>query len=156
MNAEHRIQMRPTLVAAIGVFVVLLTGVGVTEAQTPPASGSPSATTPGIHVVAPAPAHPIPDFGFESALAPEQGTPREDGHLERTRTIYQPAFVKGGVKTTRTSRTSGVRGGLSGWTGSRIPYDFRESSGFPAFGLTIQWGAPMAEEPAEPAPPAQR
>jgi hypothetical protein len=156
MNAEHRTKMRPTLAAAVGVFVVLLTGVGVTEAQTPPASGSPSATTPGIGVVAPTPARSIPDFGFESALPLEQGTSREDDHAERTRTIYQPAFVKGGVKTTRTSRTSGVRVGLSGWTGSRIPSDFRESSGFPAFGLTIQWGTPMAEEPAEPAPAAQR
>jgi hypothetical protein len=71
------------------------------------------------------------------------------------RSVYQPAFVKGAVKTTRTSRTSGIRVGLSGWTGDRIPSDFRESSGFPALGLTIQWGAPM-DEPAEPVPPAQR
>ena len=59
------------------------------------------------------------------------------------------------MTTTRTSRTSGIRMGLSGWTAPRIPFDDRESSGFPALGLTIEWGTPM-EPPAEPAPPGKR
>ena len=48
-----------------------------------------------------------------------------------------------------------MRMGLSGWTAPRIPFDDRESSGFPAFGFTIEWGTPM-EPPAEPATPGQR
>jgi len=111
----------------------------------------------GSVTVTPQPTHPQPgpNFGFEDVLAPEQGFPREDAHGERTRTIYRPAFVNGAVRTTRTSRTSGVRYGLSGWTAPRIPYDDRESSGFPAIGITIEWGVPM-EPPAEPQKPGQR
>ena len=71
------------------------------------------------------------------------------------RTIYQPAFIKGAVKTTPTSRTSGIRVGLSGWTAPRIPFDDKDSSGFPALGITIEWGTPM-EPPAEPALPPKR
>jgi hypothetical protein len=109
-----------------------------------------------VGVVAPPPTQLPPDFGFEPAIPPEQGGAREEEfYPERTRSIHQPAFVKGAVKTMRTSRTSGVRVGLSGWTAPRVPFDDRESSGGPAFGLTIEWGTPM-EAPAEPALPAQR
>jgi hypothetical protein len=154
---------RPSAALSIaGFLAVVLLGGGPAWAQaqapqgsSPPAAGTPA---PGMGVtVTPRPSQPPPsrDWGFEPALPPEQGSPREEDHGERTRTIFQPAFVKGAVKTTRTSRTSGVRYGLSGWTGSRIPFDDRESSGFPAFGFTIEWGTPM-EPPAEPPKPGQR
>lgn len=136
-------------------------------AQTLPASGTnpePVATggSPGVGVSVTPPSGPaVPPsapqpwgFGFEQAIPTEPAIPRED-HGERTRTFYQPNFVNGAVKTTRTSRTSGIRYGLSGWTSSRIPWDDRESSGFPAVGFTIEWGVPM-EPPAEPATPGQR
>ena len=144
------------------MIAAVLVWASPVEAQAPPSPGtatsSGTAGSPGIGVVAPhptQPARPAPDFGFERALPPEQGAPSEDAHGERTRTIYQPAFVKGAVQTIRTSRTSGIRVGLSGWTAPRIPYDDRESSGFPALGLTIEWGVPM-EPPAEPTLPGQR
>lgn len=152
------IQAFPVL-SVVTTLAAVLVGASSVRAQTQPASGTstPSgvAGPPGVGVVAPQPTQPAPEFGFEPALPPEQGSPRGEDYGERTRSVYQPAFVKGAVKTTRTSRTSGVRVGLSGWTGDRIPFDFRESSGFPALGLTIEWGAPM-EPPDEPAPPAQR
>jgi hypothetical protein len=147
------------VLSVVAALIALFIGASPVLGQTPPASGGPPA--PGaagsqLGVVAPQPAQPIPDFGFEPAIPPEQGGAREEEfYPERTRSIHQPAFVKGAVKTTRTSRTSGIRFGLSGWTAPRVPFDFQESSGGAAFGLTIQGGAPMAE-PAEPLPPAQR
>jgi hypothetical protein len=157
MGSALRIQSFPVLSVA-GLLAAVLVGVSPAAAQTPPASGTPA--SPGAAgslgvVVTPQPSQPAPEFGFERALPPEQGSPREEDYGERTRTIYQPAFVKGAVKTTRTSRTSGIRMGLSGWTAPRIPFDDRDSSGFPAFGLTIEWGTPM-EPPAEPTLPGQR
>ena len=160
MGSASRIRSFPVLSVA-GLLAAVLVGVTPAGAQTPPASGTTTsrgtAGSLGIGVVAPQPltAKPAPEFGFEPALPPEQGAPSEDAHGERTRTIYQPAFVKGAVTTTRTSRTSGVRMGLSGWTAPRIPFDDRQSNGFPAFGFTIEWGTPM-EPPAEPTPPAKR
>jgi hypothetical protein len=164
MGSAPRIRSFPVLSVA-GLLAAVLVGLSPVTAQTPPPPGtgtsSGTAGSPGIGVVAPQPTQPTqpskraPDFGFEPALPPEQGAPSEDAHGERTRTIYQPAFVKGAVKTTRTSRTSGIRVGLSGWTAPRIPFDDRDSSGFPAFGLTIEWGTPM-EPPAEPTLPGKR
>jgi hypothetical protein len=158
MGSARRNQPFPVLSAA-GLLAAVLVWASPVVAQTPSASGTTTSAgtggSPRLGVVAPQPTQPAPGFGFEPALPPEQGSPREEDYGERTRTIYQPAFVKGAVKTTRTSRTSGVRIGLSGWTGPRIPFDDRDASGFPAFGLTIEWGAPM-EPPAEPALPAQR
>jgi hypothetical protein len=164
MGSTSRIRSFPVL-SVTGLLAAMLAGVSPAVAQTPPPSGTaPSSGTAGpqgFGVVAPQPTQPAqpsksaPDFGFEPALPRELGVPSEDAHGERVRTIYQPAFVKGAVKTTRTSRTSGIRVGLSGWTAPRIPYDDRNDSGFPAFGLTIEWGTPM-EPPAEPTPPDQR
>jgi hypothetical protein len=157
MGRARRIRSVSVL-SVVTALTALVMGANPVLGQTSPAAGavqSPGAAGSQVGVVAPQPAQPAPEFGFEPAIPLEQGTPRSEDYGERTRSVYQPAFVKGAVKTTRTSRTSGVRVGLSAWTGDRIPFDFRESSGFPAFGLTIQWGAPM-EEPAEPAPPAER
>jgi hypothetical protein len=154
------ILIRAFAVLSVGATLVLtLAGVSAVWAQTPPPTGttqSPGAgTSVGVGVVAPSP--PPPEFGFERAIPPGQEGAREEEFYppERTRTIHKPAFVRGAVTTMRTSRTSGVRVGLSGWTAPRVPFDSqRESSGGPAFGLTIQWGAPLPE-PEEPAPPAQ-
>jgi hypothetical protein len=98
---------------------------------------------------------PAPEFGFEPAIPPGQGRAREEEfYPERTRSIHQPAFLKGASTTLRTSRTSGVRVGLSGWTAPRVPFDMRESSGGVAFGLTIEWGTPL--QPPEETVPVQR
>jgi hypothetical protein len=158
MGSARGIQPFPALSVAAFLVAVLLGG-NAAWAQTPPApAGSPS---PGVDAggvtVTPRPPTPPPptEFGFEPSLPPGEGAPREDAHGERVRTIYQPAFVKGAVQTNRTSRTSGIRVGLSGWTAPRIPYDDKDSSGFPALGITIEWGTPM-EPPAEPSKPGQR
>ena len=108
--------------------------------------------------MAPPPSRPRRSSASSRASRPEQDGAREQEFYppERTRSIHQPAFLRGAARTIRTSRTSGVRVGLSGWTAPRIPFDIqRESSGGAAFGLTIEWGTPL-EPPAEPAPPAQR
>jgi len=158
MDTARRIPSLSVLSAA-GVLAITL-WASLAGAQTPPASGTnpesgAAGGSPGVGVsVTPPAAPPRPSFGFEQSLPPEQTSPPND-YGERTRTIFQPAFVNGASRTTRTSRTSGIRYGLSGWTAPRIPFDDRESSGFPAIGLTIEWGVPM-EPPAEPATPSQR
>jgi len=146
------------LVAGFAVFL----GAGPVLAQTPPASGAPTAPAPGaasgggVGVTAPRPSEPPTEFGFEWGIPPEQhGAREQEFYPERVPTVHQPAFLRGATKTTRTSRTSGVRWGLSGWTAPRVPFDDRESSGGAAFGLSIEWGTPL-EPPAEAAPPAQR
>ena len=163
MESTRRIQ--PFAILAVGAgLAILLVGVGSVQAQTPPTSGAPTSTpapgSVGVGVVAPgpAPAEPRTEFGFEWGIPPEQHGAREQDFFpgERTRSIHQPAFLRGATTTTRTSQTSGVRWGLSGWTAPRVQYDSnRESSGGAAFGLTIEWGTPM-EPPTEPTPPAQR
>jgi hypothetical protein len=157
MESERRIQPLPILCVATSLAAVLVS-LSPVQAQTPPASGATTSqgTSPGVGVVAPPPAQPTPEFGFELAIPPEQGRAREEEfYPERTRSIHQPAFVKGATTSIRTSRTSGVRAGLSGWTTPRVPFDDRESSGGVAFGFTLEWGTPM-EPPAEPAVPGQR
>ena len=155
MGPALRIRTLPILSVATSLAAVLV-GTSLALAQTPPASRATTspggAGPPGLGVVAPQPTQPAPEFGFEPAIPPEQGGAREqEFYPERTRSIHQPAFVKGANRTIRTSRTSGVRVGLSGWTAPRVPFDMRESSGGVAFGLTIEWGTPL-EPPAESAP----
>jgi hypothetical protein len=105
-----------------------------------------------VGIVAPQPAPGGPEFGFEPAFPPEQtGVREENFYPERLRSTHQPAFLRGATTTIRTSRTSGVRVGASGWTAPRVLYDMRESSGGGAFGLTIEWGTPM-EPPPETTP----
>jgi hypothetical protein len=158
MGSARRIETLAVLSVATALFAVLI-GAHPVLAQTPPASGTTTSKGPGpvgVGVVAPEPTRPVPEFGFEPAIPPEQGGAREEEfYPERTRSIHQPAFVKGAVNTMRTSRTSGVRTGLSGWTAPRVPFDDRESSGGVAFGFSIEWGTPM-EPPPEPALPGQR
>ena len=150
--------MRVAVVLVLAALPAILVGVSPVLAQTPPpASGpSPSPAQPGLGVVAPEPTPPAPEFGFERGIPPEQeGAREQEFYPERTRSIHQPAFLRGASTTKRTSRTTGTRFGFSGWTAPRIPFDFRESSGGVSFGLSIEWGTPMPE-PAEPAPPTQR
>lgn len=158
MGSACRIRSFPVLSAA-SLLAAALVGVIPAAAQTPPPAGQAPPTSgapapPVGGVTAPQPAQPTPEFGFERTL-PEQESPRPNDYGERTRTIYQPAFVNGAVSTTRTSRTSGMRMGVSGWTAPRIPFDDRDANGFPALGFTIEWGTPM-EPPAEPATPGKR
>ncbi len=158
MDTTRRIPSLSVLSTAGLLAITLWTSPA--GAQTPPAPGTnpePGATggSPGVGVSVTPPAAARPSsFIFEWSLPPEEKSPPND-YGERTRTIFQPAFVNGASRTTRTSRTSGIRYGLSGWTAPRIPFDDRDSSGFPAIGLTIEWGVPM-EPPAEPATPGQR
>ncbi len=157
MEAAYGIRAFPVLSLVMALSATLV-GAGPVLAQTAPAESAPPPGAPsvGVGVVAPQPAPTPPEFGFESGMPPEQqGAREQEFYPERTRSIHQPAFVRGAVKTVRTSKTSGVRVGLSGWTAPRVPFDMRESSGGVAFGLTVEWGTPLPE-PTPPAPPAQR
>ena len=159
MGSARRIHPFPIL-SVVGSLAAVLVGASPAVAQTPPVSGTPTSPggvgPPGLGVVAPRPTPPAPEFGFEESVPLELGGIREEAsYPERTRAVYAPAFLKSAVKTVRTSRTSGLRIGLSGWTSTRIPFDDQNSSGGPAFGLTIEWGKPL-EPPAEPTLPAQR
>jgi hypothetical protein len=164
MNPGHRPQPFPILSVVVGL-VTLLVGSGPVLAQTPPDPAPPAApgapAPPGsVGVgVQPHPYEPYTEFGFESGIPPEQKGVREQEWYpgERIRTIHQPAYLRGTTTTTRTSRTSGVRWGFSGWTAPRVLYDSqRESSGGTAFGLSIEWGTPMEPPAEEPVPPAQQ
>lgn len=141
--------------SALGTMVVVLLSVlwawpVAGQAPAPEARGG--AVRPGVEVIAPAPPRPGPDFGLEPTLPEaQQGSREQEFYPERTRSIHAPAFFRSAVTTVRTSRTSGARVGLSGWTAPRVPFDFRESSGGAAFGLTIQWSVPLPE-PGEPGP----
>jgi hypothetical protein len=144
------------LAAALGLSLL---AVSPGDAQAPPAGNGGAApergaTAPGVEVVAPTPPRPAPEFGFERGpRSPDR--PREgEFYPERARSVHDPAFVSGAATTVRTSRTSGVRFGLSGWTAPRVPFDFRESGGGPAIGLSFVWGVPLPPEPEPVAPPA--
>jgi hypothetical protein len=136
-----------SVVALLAFGLVGATSVG---AQTPQAVTRTSPGTPGVGVVAPPPSPPAPEFGFEESLSLEQGGLREESSFpERIRGVYAPAFVKGATQTVRTSKTSGFRWGLSGWTSTRIPYDDRNAGGGPALGLTFEFGVPLPPPPEE-------
>ena len=157
MGRARRTRPFPVL-SIITVLAALVIGASPVLGQTPASGASPSPGAVGsqVGVVAPQPTQPAPEFGFEESVPLERGSIREEAsYPERTRAVYAPAFVKSAVKTVRTSRTSGLRMGLSGWTATRIPFDDQNASGGPAFGLTIEWGKPL-EPPAEPTLPAQR
>ncbi len=48
----------------------------------------------------PQPTEPTPEFGFERGIPPEQkGAREQEFYPERTRSIHQPAFVKGAART---------------------------------------------------------
>ena len=159
MRSARRMRILPVLAVAAPLAAVLA-GVSPVMGQTrPPAgnvtsTGTPSTGTtgaPGGGVVAPQPVPPSPEFGFEESLPLLEGGLREQQSFpERTRGVYAPAFVRGASGVVRTSETSGMRIGLSGWTATRIPYDDRNNGGGPAFGLTMEWGKPLPP----PTPPA--
>jgi hypothetical protein len=152
---RRRVSLAVTpLAVALGLSLLAVSS-GHAQAPAPAGSGGAApergATAPGVEVVAPTPARPAPEFGFERG-SPPPDRPREgDFYPERTRSTHDPAFVSGAATTVRTSRASGVRFGLSGWTAPRVPFDFRESGGGPAIGLSFVWGVPLPPE-AEPAP----
>jgi hypothetical protein len=157
MEAASGLRVLPVLSFVVALTATLV-GASAALAQTATTTGSarpPGAASVGVGVEAPAPTPR--EFGFETGIPPEQHGAREEELIpERVRSIHQPAFLRGAVKTIRTSRTSGMRIGFSGWTAPRVPFDSqRESSGGAALGLTIEWGTPLPE-PTEPAPPAQR
>jgi hypothetical protein len=140
---------RTLLAVCLGTAVVWPTW---SAAQQPAPGTTPPRTAPGVGVVAPAPPRPPAEFGLERTYPPEQ--PREGQfYPERTRSVHDPAFVTGAATTVRTSRTSGARIGLSGWTAPRVPFDFQESSGGVAFGLSVVWGVPLPPPAAPEANP---
>src|SRR5262245_8941849 len=153
MGRARRIWPFPVLCVA-ATLAVGLGGADWALAQTPPATGV--ARTPGsqgVTVVAPPSRPPAPEFGFEESIPLERGGLREEeSYGERTRAVYAPAFLRGATKTVRTSKTSGMRFGLSGWTATRIPFDDQNASGGPALGLTVEWGVPLEPPAEEPAP----
>ena len=142
---------RALLAVCLAVGVVWSTPGAAQQSPGAPPPPEPAApgTTPGVGVVAPAPARPPSEFGLERTFPPDQ--PREgEFYPERTRSVHDPAFVSGAATTVRTSRTAGARIGLSGWTAPRVPFDFQESSGGVAFGLSIVWGVPLPPPSAAP------
>jgi hypothetical protein len=145
----------PVSALSVAVIVALgLLGVTFALAQTPPPTGvTRTSPTEGVTVVTPPPRPPTPEFGFEESIPLEQGGIREElSYPERVRGVYAPAFLKGATKTVRTSKTSGLRWGLSGWTATRIPFDDQNASGGPALGLTFEFGVPL-EPPADEGSP---
>jgi hypothetical protein len=139
------------------ILAAALTGMAPAVAHAQASAGA----APSVRMIAPPATSPTPAFGFEPSLPPEQQGAREQELYpsERIRSVHAPAFVRSATRTVRMSPTSGMRMGLSGWTSPRVPYDFQESSGGAAFGLTIEWGVPMeppAEAAPQTAPPSQR
>jgi len=157
MGSALNIRIFPILAIAAPLAGMLVAASPV-MGQTPPPAASHVTTTgtpgaPGSGVVAPQPLlPPSAEFGFEESLPLVQGGLREEESFpERTRGVFAPAFLRAGSTTVRTSQTSGMQLGFSGWTATRIPYDDRNNNGGPAFGFTIQWGKPLPP-PTEPAP----
>jgi hypothetical protein len=111
-----------------------------------------------LGVTAPAPPPPTPELGLEPTQPPEeQGAREQEFYPDRVRSRHNPAFVKPFVATVPTSRTSGVKVGLSGWTAPALPFDMREASGGVAFGISVVWDVPVAAPPApEPGEPGDR
>jgi hypothetical protein len=163
MESALRIRNFPVLVIAASLATMLI-GAGPVMGQTPPSAGSvtssgtPGAPRPGV--VAPQPVlPPSPEFGFEESLPLIEGGLREEESFpERVRGVYAPAFVRSGSTTVRTSKTSGIHMGLSGWTATRIPYDDQNNGGGPAIGFSFEWGKPLPPpaEPPKPEAPATR
>ena len=163
------IRVFPVMVAAAPLAAVLVGALPV-MGQTPPAgehvttTGNQATGTtpkPGGGVVAPQPAPPSPEFGFEESIPLQQGGLREQRSIPEPNLggVYAPAFVRNGSGVVRTSQTSGMRMGLSGWTATRVPYDDRNNQGGPAFGFSLEWGKPLpppTPEPAKPEAPAPR
>jgi len=135
---------------AILIVVVALAGVGgVATAQEPPKA---------VDLTAPAPAPKPLEFGIEPTMPPEQqGSREQEFYPGPVKSRHEPAFIKPFVTTVPTSRSSGIRVGLSGWTAPAVPFDIPQATGGVAFGLTIVWGVPLAEKKApEAEPPGQR
>ncbi len=133
---------------ALGILLLLL---AASPAAAQPAAG-------GLELTTPPPPSPPPEFGLEPTMPLEQrGSREQEFYPGPVKSRHEPAFVKPFVASVPVSRSSAVRVGLSGWTAPAIPFDFRESSGGLAFGLTILWGVPTGETKAPPAePPIQR
>jgi hypothetical protein len=150
----------PVMVVAVLLAGGLL-GPSSVMGQTPPAAGNVTSTgspatqrAPGVGVIAPQPVPPSSEFGFEESIPLLQGGIREQQSFPEPNLggVYAPAFFTAGSTTVRTSQTSGMRMGLSGWTATRIPYDDRNNQGGPALGFSLEWGKPLPP-PAEPAKP---
>ncbi|MGH7267437.1 MAG: hypothetical protein ACREMB_21670 [Candidatus Rokuibacteriota bacterium] len=121
--------------------VVALT---LTAGLAAPAWAQPPATDLGV--IAPPP--PTPELGLEPTQPPEeQGSREQEFYPDRVRSRHAPAFVTPFVATVPTSRTSGVKVGLSGWTAPAVPFDMREASGGVAFGISVVWDVPVAAPP---------
>ncbi len=127
----------------LGVLVVL--GATAGAAQQPPSVG----------VEAPRPDRPPAELGLEPTQPPEQqGAREQEFYPGRVRSRHEPAFITPFVGTAPVSRRSAVKFGLSGWTAPALPFDMPEASGGFAFGLTVLWGVPVAEEKAPEAMPS--
>jgi hypothetical protein len=102
-----------------------------------------------LGVTAPAPAPPAPALRLEPTLPPEQIRPREqDFYPGPVQSEHAPAFVEPFVVTKPASRTSAVRVGVSGWTAPAVPFDIPQATGGVAFGITVEWGVPVAGAPS--------
>jgi hypothetical protein len=143
---------RPILLTA-ALTVVAIVG----SAWSPAGAQSP---VKSVDLTIPAPAPPVPEFGLQPAMPPEQRGSREQEFYpgpDSVKSRHEPAFVTPFVTTVRGSRDSGARVGLSGWTAPAVPFDIPQATGGAAFGLTVIWGVPLAEGKApEPESSGQR
>jgi len=142
--------MKPLVTASILTVALAAAGPG----SRPAAAQSPET---GFEVLAPTPAARRP--GFQPGMPYEQPGGRQQElrpGLGPGGTRHEPAFLVPFVNTVRTSPTSGVRVGLSGWTAPAVPLDDFLFSGGVAFGLSLAWGVPLAPgKPPEPEPPSR-
>ena len=143
--------MARTLVSAVVAAVVTGAVVGpVAAQQTGPEPGR------TVNVTAPEPSPKAPGLRLERSLPLEQRGTRDNDYYPGydVKSEHDPAFVQPFVKTIPTSRSSGVRVGLSGWTAPAVPYDIPQATGGAAFGITFMWPVPIPATAGPPAPEA--
>jgi len=136
---------------AWGVVATVVAGVtmGLAEAQ------QQSPAPPGsVDVTSPEPSPKAPGIRLERTMPLEQRGTRDNEYYPgyNVKSEHDPAFVEPFVKTIPTSRTSGVKVGLSGWTAPALPYDIPQAGGGVAFGITFSWFVPLPPASAPPAP----
>ncbi len=143
--------MKRRVVSLAGVVAVVIGGVWSGVGAQP--------ASQGLEVVVPTPPKAAtPELGLKRTMPlEERGIREQDFYPGLIRSRHEPAFVTPFVATIPTSRSSGVRLGLSGWTAPAVPFDIPQATGGLAFGFTLVWGVPLTETaPPPPEPPSQR
>ena len=155
MEAAYGIRAFPVL-SLVMALTATLVGAGPVLAQTAPAAVGPAAwggvSRSGCRGAAASPDPAGVRFRVGHPTRAARG-PGGGVHPERTRSIHQPAFLRGAVKTVRTSKTSGMRVGLSGWTAPRVPFDYRASRAVEWPSVSRSSGGRRSRSRPRPRPP---